>query len=116
MNTNLQGNIGEAKAISFFIEQGYNVYLPFGTASTNDMVIEKDNEIKRVSVKTTNSVAKSSSGKIKYIVRIRQGKLNKQIPFDNKASDILFVYILPEDRIVLFNSNEITAKFEITVS
>jgi hypothetical protein len=116
MNTNLQGNIGEAKAIAYFIEKGYNVYLPFGTASTNDMIVEKDCDIKRVSVKTTKTKAKAVGETNKYTVKIRQGKLNKQIPFDTKASDILCVYILPENRFVLLDSKEITSKFEITVS
>lgn len=111
MNTNLQGNIGESKALAYFIENGYTVYLPFGTASKNDMIIEKDNIIKRVSVKTANSKLKSG----KYKVRIRQGKLNKQIPFDKGASDILCVYIIPENRIVILESKDIKTGFEITI-
>lgn len=116
MNTNLQGNIGEAKALAYFIEKGYNVYLPFGTASTNDMIIEKNCELKRVSVKTTKTKAKAVGETNKYIVKIRQGKLNNQIPFNSNASDIVCVYILPENRFVLLNSKEITNKYEITVS
>ena len=111
MNTNLQGNIGESKALAYLIEQGYSVYLPFGTASKNDMIIEKDNVLKRISVKTANS--KTVSGK--YRVRIRQGKLNKQIPFDKNASDILLIYVIPEDRFVMMNSSEIKTGFEIYV-
>jgi hypothetical protein len=110
MDTNLQGNIGESKAVTYFIANGYNVYLPFGTASSNDMII------KRVSVKTTKTRTRCVNETKKYIVKIRQGKLNSQIPFNNQGSDILCVYILPEDKIVLLISNEITAKYEITVS
>ena len=111
MNTNLQGNTGEAKVLSYFINEGYTVYLPFGTAAKNDMIIEKNNEIKRVSVKTSNTKYKTG----KYRVRIRQGKLNKQIPFDNKSTDILAIYIIPEDRVVLMNSNDIKSGFELSI-
>jgi len=55
MNSNLQGNIGESKALAYLIDEGYTVYLPFGTASKNDMIIEKDNVIQRVSVKTSST-------------------------------------------------------------
>lgn len=111
MNTNLQGNIGESKVLAYFIAEGYNVYLPFGTAIKNDMIIEKDNVIKRVSVKTANT--KSKTGR--YKVRIRQGKLNKQIPFDNKSTDILAVYVLQEDKVIVLNSTDIKTGFEILI-
>jgi hypothetical protein len=111
MNTNLQGNIGEAKVMNYFIENGYTVYLPFGTASKNDMIIEKDNIIERVSVKTSNTKNKSGN----YKVRIRQGKLNKQIPFDKNSCEILAIYILPEDKIVLKKATEIVSGFELVL-
>ena len=111
MNTNLQGNIGEAKVMNYYIANGYTVYLPFGTAAKNDMIIEKDNVVQRVSVKTANT--KNKSGK--YRVRIRQGKLNKQTPFDKTSCEILAIYILPEDKIIFKPSSEITTGFEIYI-
>ncbi len=111
MNTNLQGNIGEAKVMNYFISENYSLYLPFGTASKNDMIVEKDGQVKRISVKSTKT--KTPSGK--YLVKIRQGKMNKQIAFDKNASDMLCVYIVPEDRIVFINSKDITCGFELTV-
>jgi hypothetical protein len=111
MDSNLQGNIGESKVMTYYISENYSVYLPFGTASKNDMIVEKDGIIKRISVKSTRT--KSKTGK--YIVKIRQGKLNKQIPFDKNGSDILCVYIVPEDRIVFINSQDINTGFEISV-
>lgn len=111
MNTNLQGNIGESKVLTHLLKEGYNVYLPFGTASKNDMVVEKDNKVERVSVKT--ATRKIPSGK--YRVKIRQGKMNKETPFDNTGSDLLCVYIVPEDRIVVLKSSDIKNKSELFV-
>lgn len=111
MDSNMKGNIGEAEALKYFIKEGYEVYLPFGTATKCDMVVIKDNILSRVSVKTTCSKVKNG----KYSVRIRQGKLNKEIPFDNTSSDILFIYVLPEDIVVILKSSEITAKMAIYV-
>ncbi len=110
MNTNLQGNIGEAKALQYFIENEYEVYLPFGTASKCDMIIVKDGKVERVSVKTCSGLTRG-----RYMVRIRQGKLNQQIPFDKSSSDILFVYVIPLDKIFTFNSKDIKNGFELTL-
>lgn len=112
MDTNLKGNIGEAKALWYFVKEGYEVYLPFGTASKCDMIVSKDNKTFRVSVKTTSR--KSKSGK-NYLVKIKQGKLNSQVHFNNEDSDLLFVYLIPEDKYIIFESKNITQKSEITI-
>lgn len=111
MNSNLKGNIGESEALAYFIREGYEVYLPFGTATTCDLVVVKGGITKKVSVKTTSSTHKNG----KYIVKIRQGKLNKQLPFDNTSSDILFIYIQPENRYYILESSTIKTKYELTV-
>lgn len=111
MDTNQQGNIGESIALSHFLSEGYEVYLPFGTASKCDMIIVKDNLTKRVSVKTCGS--KPTKGK--YVVKIRQGKMNKQVPFDASSSDILFIYIVESNKIHIFESKNITQRFEIRI-
>jgi hypothetical protein len=111
MDSNAKGNLGEAKALLYFTSNGYEVYLPFGTASKCDMLVLKDNITQRVSVKSTTS--KSPSGR--YKVRLRQSKMNEIKPFDNLASDLLFVYIIPEDNIVILESKSIANKNEIVI-
>lgn len=111
MNSNLKGNIGEAKAVAYFIENGFEVYLPFGTAVKCDMVVVKNNITQRVSVKTTSSKGKSG----KYKVKIRQGKLNSQIAFNKEESDLLFVYVLPTEKSYLLKSKDIKPRFELTL-
>lgn len=111
MNTNLQGNIGEAKALQYFIKEGYEVYLPFGTASKYDMIVVKDNLAYRVSVKTTSRKAPSG----KYLLKIEQGKLKSMKPFDKDSIDFLFAYVLPEDRYILLNAKSITKTRSITI-
>lgn len=110
MDTNLKGNIGEANALKYFITNGYEVYLPFGTASKCDMVVIKENTISRVSIKTTSKFIRG-----KYRVKISQGKLNKVEPFDKNSSDLLFVYVLPLDKCIIYDSKSIVPKFELTV-
>lgn len=111
MDTNLQGNIGEAKALEYFISKGYEVYLPFGTATSCDLVVYKDGTCERVSVKTTRRKSRGNG----WMVKIRQSGRAGEIPFDSTTSDILFIYVVPEDRIVIINSKDIKSKFEITI-
>lgn len=111
MDTNQQGNIGEAKALQYFIESGYEVYLPFGTASKCDMVVVKSGKSERVSVKTSSFKKKG-----RYRVKIRQGKLNKEEAFNPESSDLLFIYIVPEDKVIVLSSKEVTVKFEMTIN
>ena len=111
MNSNLKGNIGEAKALNYFISNGYEVYLPFGTATKCDLIVLKDNITYRVSVKTTSSLNSSGS----YNVRISQGKMKDDTPLDKEASDILFVHIIPEDRNVVLQTKDIKAQFRLCV-
>jgi hypothetical protein len=111
MTSNQQGNIGEGIALSYFLSEGYEVYLPFGTAGKCDMIIMKDNITKRVSVKTCSSEPRNGS----YRVKIRQGKLNKEIPFNKETSDILFVYLVGPKRIHIFETQDVTNKFELYI-
>lgn len=111
MNSNLKGNIGESETVAYFIREGYEVYLPFGTAAKCDLIIVKNNIVQRVSVKSTASKQKSGN----YRVKIRQGKMNCLTPFNIYSSDILFIYIIPEGRFHILQSKDIKTQFEITV-
>lgn len=55
MNSKRIGNIGEIKAISKFVELGIPVYLPFGDNERADMIINVDNKLLKIQVKTSNT-------------------------------------------------------------
>ncbi len=111
MDSNRKGNIGEAKVIAYFIEQGYDVYTAFGTAAKFDLVVHKNGVLQKVSVKSTSQ----KSSKSAWVVRIKQTTRNGETPFDNAAVDLLAVYIAPEDRIVIVEAKSIQAKLAYSV-
>lgn len=111
MDTNAKGNLGESRAITYFIKNGYEVYLPFGTGTINDMIVVKDNKSLRVSVKSTSTKIKSG----KWEVRLRQKTTSGVVLFDRNKTDILIVYIIPEDRIVFIDISELENKTSISV-
>jgi Holliday junction resolvase-like predicted endonuclease len=52
-NPRQQGAIGEAIAVSWLVQAGYGVWIPFGHSPDCDLVAERDNSLFRVQVKTS---------------------------------------------------------------
>jgi hypothetical protein len=52
-NPRRQGDIGEGVAISWLIQQGYGVWVPFGHSPDCDLLAQRDNRLLRVQVKTS---------------------------------------------------------------
>lgn len=113
MNSNKQGNIGEAQAIAFFLAKGYDVFTAFGTAVSFDLIIHKAGILKRVSVKSTKATHHKSDNS--WTVKLTQGRLRKDIPFDNNAIDIVAVYIVPENRVAVYDASSIKAKYNLCI-
>jgi hypothetical protein len=107
-NPKRQGDIGIAMAIHWFAEQGYPIFIPLGDPPYYDLVVEIDDKLYKVQVKTTyfeaypdiyqvqlatNGGNRSGTGKTKY--------------FDPTKVDYVFVltdidqmYFIPSSAIV----------------
>lgn len=110
------GILGESAVVHYLLKNGYEVFMPFnGTQQDYDMIAVKEDQFYRVSVKSTT--VQSSSGKwITQIkrVRINSGKNNIH-GFDNTKCDLLAVYIVPEDRVVLIDAKTIQSTSAINI-
>lgn len=111
MDSNLKGNIGESVALNYFLKNGYEVYVPFGTATSCDMIVFRDGISLRVSVKSGSRQSRNG----KYEINIRQQVKRKSVPFKQESCDILFLYVIPEDRFKILNSKDVTNKNIITI-
>lgn len=89
MKTDLKGNIGLTKAISYFTEQGYTVSLPLTDSQCYDLIIEKEGILQTVQARYTGQIAPSGS----YLCRL-QTKNSKKIYYNIKDTfcDLLFCY------------------------
>jgi hypothetical protein len=106
VNTVKKGRLGEAAVAHEFVRQGYDVYLPvFGNANF-DMVVVKEGILSRVEVKSTSYKGSKKS----YAVQLKSVRHNtnetRVIKFDGNKSDLLAVYIVPENRVVILNSSD----------
>lgn len=111
------GNLGEAKALEYFIKLGYDVFVSFGGKAEFDLVIycKETKIISRVSVKTTSN--KLKSGKFEVQLReVRSNKNKNNIRYFNKdSSDLVFIYVIPDDRCVVLLSKDINNTSSISV-
>ena len=58
-NTNKEkGNSGLGLAIAYFTTKGYTVSIPLNDTQDYDLIIDKNNELKRVQVKSTGCKTK----------------------------------------------------------
>lgn len=59
MNSKQHGRIGVAKAITWFTENGYSVFVPFCEADRYDLIVDLDGVLSRVEVKSTSRKTRS---------------------------------------------------------
>lgn len=103
MQTGELGRLGEAKIVAHLVAQGYEVYSPLFGNTSCDLIVLRDNTIFRVECKSTGT---SRNGK--YEVQLRSTRHNKTKntvrKFDGTKSDILAIYLEPEDTVHLLKS------------
>jgi HJR/Mrr/RecB family endonuclease len=54
-NTKKQGDVGLGQAIAWFTRNSYTVSLPLTDSQDYDLIVDKDNVLYRVQVKTTSN-------------------------------------------------------------
>lgn len=92
-----RANIGLGKAISYFLDMGYNVSIPITDTQRYDLVVEFEGSLARVECKTTDY--KSEYGipvvSVKTCGGNRSGQTIKKISEDE--ADLLFAYDIGSD-------------------
>lgn len=108
-----QGNIGLGQAIAYYTYLGIPTCLPLNDTQKYDLIVDKDNKLYRVSVKTTQYKENN-----KYIVALKNsgGSSGNSVirSFDNTSCDIVFIYTKDGDTYEI-PSKDITAKSSITL-
>ena len=105
-NTNKEkGNTSLGMAIAFYTSNGYIVSIPLNDTQDYDLIVDKNNIIKRVQVKGTS--CKNSNGKFQVALKScggTQGKTYKTVK-DTEVDEVFIflgsgdVYIIPIEKI-----------------
>ena len=114
--TTEKGNIGEAYAIAHFTKLLAIVSKPLFPNSDYDLVVELDNKLNRVQVKTTEQFNPSDT---RYMVNLKtsgsNARVNNTRPFDPKRIELLFVLADNGTRWVI-PTTKFTARHSLTLS
>lgn len=110
MDRKTKGRFAEIKAISYFVENGYEVYVPFSNNSKYDLLVAKDNKVSRISVKYTST----KRGVNSWTVDLRQISRRKNYinieKFNNLLFDLLAIYIEQLDKIVIIEAKNLKTR------
>lgn len=110
------GYIGEMQVLAYFTKQGWTVFIDTSGKCAIDLILYKDGEIKTVQVKTCTSRTPYNTGWNVSLKSVRSNKLANNIKnFDNTAQDILAVYLPSIDRVVCYDSINITQKSALVI-
>ena len=114
LSTTDAGRLGEAAAFKHFVGDGWYVFLDASGKSPVDMVVMKNNLCKTVQVKTTSY--KVNNRWLVQIKTVRPNRTtNKVTHFDPNSVDLLVVYIIPEDRVIVYESATITQRTQLSI-
>lgn len=104
MNSKRIGNIGEIKAISKFVELGIPVYLPFGDNERADMIINVDNKLLKIQVKTSNTC--DNDGVSFYLDCSRGHRELYRTHYTSDDIDYFVLYSIQLDKLYMIHVND----------
>lgn len=113
VNSKKKGDIGLGAAIAFFVRNFYTVSLPLTDSQDYDLVVDKDDTLSRIQVKTTDYKRKNSFV-VQMSVKGGNKSSNKVKKFDNTKVEYVFV-LTSDNEEYLIPAKEIKVKNQLTL-
>ena len=116
-NSKKQGDAGLGQAIAYFTSKGYDVALPLTDSADWDLIVETEDGLKRVQVKTSSQM--EDSGIMKFNADVKGGNQSfkrvsaKMIP--EQKWDLIFLHHLVTGRQALIPKEVLTTKGQINI-
>ena len=113
-----KGNAGLGVAIAYYASNGYTVSIPLNDTQDYDLIVEKNNNLKRVQVKTTS--CKSNSGNYQVALKScggTKGTTYKRV-IDTCVEELFIftekqdMYIIPKKEIKNRSTISVCEKYE----
>ena len=96
-NTKKQGDVGLGQAIAYYTSLGYTVMLPLTDSQDYDLVVDIDDKLYRVQVKTTTNQSEYGAYQVQLEIRGGNRSFNTGKKFDKTKVDLVFV-VSPEHK------------------
>lgn len=102
-NTNRKGDIAELAVAKKFLELGYWVSLPFGDDAPYDLIIDMNNELKKIQVKHLKPI----NGSLRFVLHSDAGKSYKE------TTDLMVGYNSNNGQIYIIDPKDFESKFSV---
>ena len=103
--TNQKGLITEMKVMLYFIELGYNVSQPLNADSRYDCILDKNNKLYRIQIKTSH-LSTTTNNSIEFKCRSTTTTQNHRKQSSYTSNDIEFFATVWENEVYLVPVNE----------
>lgn len=113
-----KGNTGLGIAIAYYTSNGYTVSIPLNDTQDYDLIVDKDNNLKKVQVKSTSCKTKYNS----YQVSLKSCGGTKGVTYktviDTKVDEIFIVtdyidiYVIPTNEIENRGTINLCSKYQ----
>ena len=113
-NTRKQGLVGLSSAIDWFVRNEYNVSIPLDDSQAYDLIVERDNKLFRVQVKTTYCKVKYNIYKVQLETAGGNQSFYTRKKFDNTICELLFI-LTDDNEQYLIPTNEVQATRSINL-
>ena len=116
-NSKKQGDAGLGQAIAYFTAKGYDVALPLTDSADWDLIVELEDGLKRVQVKTSSQL--SATGIMKFNADVKGGnqsfkRTNAKLIPDQKW-ELIFLHHLVTGKQALIPKEALTTKGQINL-
>ena len=105
---NQLGDLGEAKAITKFIEHGFSIFTQFSGKNPFDFIAYRNGKLIKVEVKSTT--CRTQYGSYEVYIRTSYGRSTGNVykSFDPSKCDLLAIYLQPIDTLCFANPKKFT--------
>lgn len=106
------GDIGELAFMRRAVENGLVVCRPFVTTAPYDFVIEHNNKLSRVQVKTTGNPLPPND---RYKIKLKRGKGQSHRPYEHGETDFFAIYLQDVDVFYVIPSYILVGKISMSI-
>ena len=116
-NSKKQGDAGLGQAIAYFTMQGYDIALPLTDSADWDLIVEMEDGLKRVQVKTSSQI--TESGTMKFNCDVKGGNQTFKSTNHKKIQDqqweLLFLHHLVTNKQALIPKTALTTQGQVNL-
>jgi hypothetical protein len=114
-NSKKQGDAGLGQAIAYFTMKGYDLALPLTDSADWDFIVEMEDGLKRIQVKTSSQLTTAGAERFEASVKGGNKSFSTAKTIDNQNWDLIFLHHLVTGKQALIPKEALTTKNQINL-